>query len=99
MLGKYKKNFAHQRNLQTLIIEIHKTISPFATLLKNSVFTFCENKHNIHKYRHKERRTDGRTDRQTGRQTDRQTDKTSIIDVSPGLLHALFYWTNTRYEK
>ena len=75
MLGKYKKNFAHQRNLQTLIIEIHKTISPFATLLKNSVFTFCENKHNIHKYRHKERRTDGRTDRQTDRQADRQTDR------------------------
>ena len=41
LLDKYNESSAHQRRLQTLMIEIHKTINPFASLITNSFFVFC----------------------------------------------------------
>ena len=50
LLDKYNELSIHQRNLQTLMIELYKIIHQIAPPIINSLFVFCENTHNIRIY-------------------------------------------------
>ena len=50
LLDKCNEFSLHQRNLQTLMIELYKMIYQTAPLIMNSLFVFCENTHNIRNY-------------------------------------------------
>ena len=47
LLDKYNEFSAHQRNLQTLMIEIYKIVNQIAPPITNSLFMFLENTQNI----------------------------------------------------
>ena len=50
LLNKFNEFSVHQRNLQTLMIELYKIIHQIAPPIMNSLFVFRENTHNIRNY-------------------------------------------------
>ena len=50
LLDKCNEFPIHQKNLQTLIIELYKTIHQIVPLIINSLFVCLENTHNIRNY-------------------------------------------------
>ena len=50
LLDKYNEFPIHQRNLQTLMIELYKVMHQIASPIMNSLFVFRENTHNIRHY-------------------------------------------------
>ena len=50
LLDRRNEFSIHQRNLQTLIIELYKIIHQIVPQIMNSLFVFRENTHNIRNY-------------------------------------------------
>ena len=50
LLNKFNEFSVHQRNLQTLMIELYKIIRQIAPPIMNSLFVFREKTHNIRNY-------------------------------------------------